>query len=177
MIHNKDEQEMIKLSSEVLYKCISSYIITDSDRAYVKSTLTNQNVDSFGAMCTLALMSYFVQYQFNHDYNLMELYDNNCIEISYYIKHEVFKTEFVQYTWKVQEQLGLSDIFYNGLVDYCIGRTEQINNIVISKSLTQSNKSNQNNNEDVYEEDNYYYTLDEDEKQDYDDWMEYVDNH
>lgn len=196
MISNKNDQQMIVLASDVLYRCINPYIITDSDKHYVKRTLTNQNVDSFGAMCSLALMSYFINYRLISEYKFKELHDDICIKITSYIKHETFKTEFVQYTWKVQELIGLSTVFYNGLVDYCIGRTKQINDIVIDKfylkdnqtktisqfKTIQNSKANYNSrpirnyDEDEHEE-NYYYTLDEDEKQDYDDWLEYVDNH
>lgn len=103
---------------------------------------------------------------------LTKLDDNKVAMV--YSNRDIDVFEFVGY---LPERLAYiispmldKDFDYSCFVNDIIYRNDNKTEILVEMHLAPKSNSN-------YSPENYYHTLDEDEKQDFDDWMEYVDNH
>lgn len=100
-----------------------------------KNTLKSINEDSFGGVCVSTFLGIILS-DISKNNKTSDIL--NHVKLQYkiilaYLNKEIMKSEFLQGVFATQESLGMSDEFYNGLVDYYGSRTSAIVPAVIAK--------------------------------------------
>lgn len=151
LIETKADKAIFEFDKSLIDKYAEKFLIEDMAKGFGKDIRVNnfnqaqKDVikdslkirlfdDSFGAIIILYNMRYYYQIIFGkggkNDYNV----NSQFRYIMGYLLKIIGKGEFVEFVWKCQEELGLSDKFYNGIVDYNASNRDIFVNTIIREA-------------------------------------------
>lgn len=106
--------------------CMAHFMLDQHQKTTIRNTLTSLNADSFGCVAVnLDLLPYF-EFKFQDQNDVGEISNGYVIHLMNYLTKKIRKEEFVKRIWLLQEAVGLSNPFYNALIDYYGARRKSI---------------------------------------------------
>lgn len=120
------DAKLNKRIGDMICTCIGSFRLHTEQKNQIRSTLNGFNADSFGGVGAALLIIPYFEIKFKHMEKIAEASNGFVIHLMNYLIKEIDKAEFIQKIWVLQEAVGISDKFYDGLVDYFGFRKSEI---------------------------------------------------
>ncbi|MEG2812101.1 MAG: hypothetical protein RR912_06270 [Clostridium sp.] len=107
--------------------------LTSEEKIFMKDRIRMFDDDSFGALATYIYFIPIFEQVYSNKPQVDEVTSAMYTDILNYCLGEIHKGIFVQQLWKVQKMLGVSDEFFDSLLDYfATYRKEVTENLIIA---------------------------------------------
>ncbi|NFF82858.1 hypothetical protein FC764_16935 [Clostridium botulinum] len=107
---------------------IESYPLESDQKEFVIHNVLQLNEDTFGAMMTLIALNKILV-----NMNEMEIFKSCTPYFIGYFIGQVGKRELVIKLWEIRDIVGLSNKFYDGLIDYYATKKQKMLNSIIQR--------------------------------------------
>lgn len=110
----------------IIYNSICAFDLDMETKNTVKYTIRGYNADSFGGVAAFTFLLPFYSMMHKGEKENEEIIDQFLTILVRYFARYIGKADFVKSIWLLQESVGISDKFYDNMVDYFGSKKDSI---------------------------------------------------